>query len=1012
MASTIKPSGLTIARDGALKYAISWKIADKDYNEGQLLQWRVWLSSTKNQTKWTEKALERGQTKATITLPVSDYYPTTKKCIYYFEVRIAGKRAQTSSTQGGVTTITTYDWSAWAEAMRAVKVPNAPKVTAELDDEVENKTTFSWEVENPGNDNRPFRSVEWQSILVANCKETNGSKLKWKNPTTGTGSATGSWPKTDDFSATSQTRWFRIRSRGAGGIGDTAGRSAWKYVKHVYATPYAATINSAKATVQNSVTTITMNWTATSDAAHPIDTTTVQYCITVPGADLTVPTGATWTDAGTFKDTSGRDSAKFSVSDAISLDQCLFVRVQTKHDERANYSAPKLVSKAKLTAPTGLSVTTNESTYRATVTATNNSAVPDSRLAVIYKTRKRTLVVGIIPHGQTTVTVQCPNWSSAGGVSFGVYAFQGTATPKPRAGGVTAYAMKRNMYSASLYDGGSVPLAPDSVTAAMSDRAGEVILTWDWTWSEANIAEISWSQNENAWESTEEPSKYTIDNLNAALWRVSGLATGVRWYFRIRLIQEDEDGQTAGPYCDPVFVDLSSAPAKPVLTLSAAVVTEDGSVTANWTYVSTDSTGQANAEIAVVSGSTYTQIANASSAQHVTIPASDWTAGNTYLLAVRVTSLSGVVSEWSDPVPVIVAEPLACEITTINLTHETITYGDATREVDSLKALPLTLTVTGAGDGGTTTVIVERAESYQMIRPDDTAFDGFEGETIILYRQTGEDAISIGSDVLLGRLDDGAPYRLIATVEDGLGQTASQTVDFDVNWTHQAGVPTATVTTEDTVAVIEATAPSSYATGDTVDIYRLSADRPVLIVEGGAFGTEYVDPYPAVGEMAGYRVVCMTSNDDYITADEQPAWVDVVGPLLDAQTGIIDFNGESIPLVYNVDVQSQWKKDFKETKYLGGTVRGDWNPAISRTQTVAMAVPSSDTELMQALRRLAEWDGICHVRTQDGSSFAADVQVSNTASYNVGGRIENFTLTITRVEPERLDGLTYEEWSA
>ena len=159
MATTLKPTGLTIARDGALKYAISWKIADKDYNEGQQLQWRVWLSETKNQTAWTSVELDRGQTKATITVPVASYYPTTKKCVYYFEVRLSGKRAQTSETKDGVTTITTYDWSAWAEAMRIVRVPHAPKVTATLDEEAWNKTTFAWEVENPGNDTRPFRRI-------------------------------------------------------------------------------------------------------------------------------------------------------------------------------------------------------------------------------------------------------------------------------------------------------------------------------------------------------------------------------------------------------------------------------------------------------------------------------------------------------------------------------------------------------------------------------------------------------------------------------------------------------------------------------------------------------------------------------------------------------------------------------------------------------------------------------------------------------------------------------------
>jgi hypothetical protein len=55
----------------------------------------------------------------------------------------------------------------------------------------------------------------------------------------------------------------------------------------------------------------------------------------------------------------------------------------------------------------------------------------------------------------------------------------------------------------------------------------------------------------------------------------------------------------------------------------------------------------------------------------------------------------------------------------------------------SLTALPLTATVTGSGTGGTTTLVIERAEDYHIDRPDEQDFNGFEGETILLFSQTG-----------------------------------------------------------------------------------------------------------------------------------------------------------------------------------------------------------------------------------------------------------------------------------
>jgi hypothetical protein len=50
------------------------------------------------------------------------------------------------------------------------------------------------------------------------------------------------------------------------------------------------------------------------------------------------------------------------------------------------------------------------------------------------------------------------------------------------------------------------------------------------------------------------------------------------------------------------------------------------------------------------------------------------------------------------------------------------------------------------------------------------------------------------------------------------------------------------------------------------------------------------------------------------------------------------------------------------------------------------------------------------VRTKDGSSFAADVQVTEDYKQNNNQRYASFTLKITRVDPEGFDGMTRAEW--
>ena len=340
-----------------------------------------------------------------------------------------------------------------------------------------------------------------------------------------------------------------------------------------------------------------------------------------------------------------------------------------------------------------------------------------------------------------------------------------------------------------------------------------------------------------------------------------------------------------------------------------------------------------------------------------------------------------------------------------------------TRTVMSLTDLPLTFTVTGAGASGTTRAAIEREDSYFLEKPDGTTgYSGFAGETIALVEQTGEASITITKDDLIGTLDDGAKYRIVATVADGLGQTATaqfpaEDSPFEVHWEHQAIMPGGTASVSDYVSFITPTAPSGTQTGDVCDIYRLSADKAELIYPNAQFGTMYVDPYPTIGEFGGHRIVFKTKNGDYTTGTDI-AWYDIEEhDVLECNKNIIDFNGNRLFLHINADISHSWSKDFKETKYLGGSVQGDWNPAVSRTGTLGFAtINAEDADTIQKLRELATYAGACHVRTIDGSSYPANIDVKEDTSIDTAYKTSSFTLDITRVDPEGYDGMTYEEW--
>lgn len=1023
---TKRPSGVSITRDGA-GFITKWKITDEDYGDGQIFQYYDKLKKS----HWVSMDLWSKAVSKKITIDTSKYYPNTKKKLTFFRARIRGNRAAYSVTNTKTKKTTRYDptVSDWADKTYEILPPGKPGLTATLSSTLSNVTDFKWILATSRSSRMWCSDLVYETILV---KDSSGngegqnwkaSQLGWETNTVGADSHKEIREDLLLLADASYTRWFRIKARGP------AGDSGWRYASHVYAKPYQAKIISATLTNTNTGGYMCrVEWEATRDAAHPIDKVTIEYAFAYPTSGMNCPTDAGWKQADVVADTAGNDAASFSIGSTVDEDQCLFVRVNTMHDRDNNTTTgvPTLVTGGPLKDPTGLVVTLDSDTRLARVEAQNDSQNPDAYIAVVYSTSDDPdgYVCGIIPREDGYTTVKVPEAVAGQEVTFGVYTVVGEYEEISRADEATRFAIDEIVRSANtVRSGGDIPLAP-SVSLSMTDTPGTIRVVWNWSWRSATAAELSWADHADAWESTAGPTTYIVNNIHAAAWNISGLAVGKRWYVRIRLTSGSGDGKTYGAYSDIVSIDLSSAPTIPVLTLSDAVITEGGAVTATWSYSSTDGSQQAFAEIAEVledNGETlYVPIASTQSAMHLTINAEEvgWQSGESHALVVRVVSESGRQSDgWSDPVVVSIADPLTIAITQTSLQEITVTEDEAQRTVTALTVMPLTITVTGAGAGGTTSVIIERADAYQVDRPDETMFRGYEGETIAYLTYSGEGQATIDADALVGSLDDEARYRIIATVQDGLGQSAETTLEFEVHWAHQAIMPTATVVIDEQnyVALITPSAEDP-GEGDTCDIYRLSVDKPELIYPDAEFGTTYVDPYPATGEFGGHRIVYKTVNGDYITADNQLAWVDLreaEGDNIDTDYTIIDFGSGRILINRNLDISNTWSKDFEETKYLGGSVQGDWNPAVSRKATVAtVAVSILDQETIQAMRRLAMYAGICHVRTSDGSSYAANVDVSDKYEHGNGRNVIAYDLDINRVDPESYDGMTLEDWSA
>lgn len=992
--------------------------------------------------------------------------------IMYFNFAVREKDSANSTT-----------WSDWAGSpIYYMAAAHAPKITHTLNNDT--KSTFHVEVPSSDTDNAPTSGFMYQTVLA---KDGNAD---WSKATGGTVSAlTGDFPYEETNFGDGDycyVRWFR-----ACGVG-YAGNSGWVYDKHVYAHPNQA--RNTKATYKdlpNSGSQISVNWQSDVSAYRPIDSIIVRYQATAPvvtfsesGNKMTMSiaapnTDSGWTDLQTTGGSGGSRSMSRTIATKLTTDQCAVVRVDHKHDNLETPGVPVIADNGlgslALPAFNGSITPGGEGMERLyTIPVARNTTIDNAAIAIHFRTDKnqsRNDIIGIIPpkgssyYTGDTIQVWIPELDTGESPSFGVEAFIGDYTPiTPTSSTEPTYYSVTNikMQSGINWTGGVVPLPPTLVITQLSSDT--VQASWNWSWTDANNAELSWADHEDAWYSTSEPTKYTVPSNNVSRWNITGLSLD-KWYFRIRLLKVVQDVTTYGTYSNTKSTTLSSSPNIPRLLLQPTVITNTGTTTGTWAYESTDGTSQMYASIyeafynyeevenpsgspiengyyelvddqyirsldtevdpnktyyVQTGGITYSSgpIQTTGTSQHVDIRAEEqgWQPGETHYLALQLISSAGVPTDaMSAPVPITIADALVPEITQ----HSFVDVSETSDPDWVLDELPLTVTTTGGGTGGTTVYTIERDEDYVIRRPDDSDYYGFKGETVVLMSPiTGEGQVTIERSDVIGTLDDNARYRLISTVTDSFGQVESVSIPFRVSWAHQAVIPSATLSIDEDAGVtfITPIKPTEWEAGDVADIYRLSADAPELIVESAEFGTKYVDPYPAYGEFGGYRIVYRTANGDYIS-NRVLAMTDYLAddPELDIKHDkfgiVIDFNGEQLVLPYNVSLSNSWNKDFIKTVYLGGTIQGDWNPAVERSSSANTTIPIEvEPEQIETVRRLANYAGVCHIRTPDGSSFNADIQVKDDREEKWVKRISKVSLTITKVDRINPDGMTYDQW--
>lgn len=1003
-------TGLSVKRNGD-KLTASWKIKTKNL-DGQYLRYRYKVNG-----KWTGWSKTKKLGKKTTSWSITP----TRTSFTAFQVEV-----QAMAGHGSVQ-------SEWTSYTYTVEKPPAPGVAVTWD-RGNNATVFTVTSKAGTTDHKWQKSMKYRTKYALDKDREKG----WGAWTAVPSGGVITYPN----DAMPGFRQLQVIAIGP------AGESAKSYGVHYVGFAPVPSLGDCTATPMHDYYRILYVANISGDKTR-VDEIHPQYVMGVPDADLNPPS-AGWERGETFAYNTSGDYKLFATTDSLlEEDQCLWGRVETIHDGISQYSDAVMAYQGKLKAPAGTLQATTPTVggFDVSITGYNiNSEVPGVQTEVYLEKQSTageltfigiydgtTLHCGEDVTQEETIILHARNAKTVGTVT---------------------------LTSDYIKSAGSMPNAP--TIEYVSDLGdGKVEIAWKHNWDIANGSVISWSDDPIKWMSNDPPDEFAVEG-TATKWYITGLDTGKTWYFRVRSTYESGDTFLQSPWSqddlNKTVVKLEEVVLMPSLYLSDETISKDETVTAYWA-----SANQISAE--VWQGSMVNNVFTPSKMvgatvdeRYVDIPASIIDLGvgeHTTYLALKITTPSGDL-DFSEPVILHIAPQPVVIINTppfdgyqtqvFDGDGETVEFevAYAVNTLQSIKVDGQTVPATASGsivtldtapaDGATvqivydtvemavlsgfpvvidatiynaskTVVSIVRSESYPIVRPDGRRDPAPAGEVVY----SGE-SLTINLSDLGKPIDDGAYYYLTVRAVDDYGQSAEDIIEFVVDWNHQAWVPSGTVTIQDLTARITPQTAEGYREGDTCDIYRLSKDAPELIYKGAEFGVTYVDPFPAFGEQSGYKIVTVTAEGDYITQDDEFAEFEPTYDKPDPGVLVIDYlDFGQVILEGNLTIESSWSKDFKRTPYLGGSVVGDYNNYVLRDSSVGTALARNiDEQTIAVMHEIGAMPRTAHVRTPDGSSFEADVQVTESRAYNKG--IVDYSLTCQKVDTSGYDAMTQADW--
>lgn len=575
---------------------------------------------------------------------------------------------------------------------------------------------------------------------------------------------------------------------------------------------------------------------------------------------------------------------------------------------------------------------------------------------------------------------------------------------------------------------GTKPNAPTGITKCIAKTETSVSLEWAAV-TNAEAYDIQYTTKKEYFDGSNELT--TMSGIETTQYQITGLESGQEYFFRIRAVNDSEDGYSA--WTEPVSVIVGTEPAAPTTWSSTTTVITGEALTLYWIHNSEDGSAQTKAEVEVLvkTLATDSSVLNLYTSTDAGITTTtDVVYDNTHKTATYIATITTSNQVDEDE------RTMFCHVTTSGLSEgatiewrvrtagATGVYGEwsITRTVDIYTPPTMSINLTDSSGNAITTLTQFPLYICGSAGPKTQTPVGYHFSVISdSYYETIDDlgrpkVVTAGQEVYSKYVDsstytpmielsagdidleNNVTYTVKCTLSMNSGLTGDDAREFIVKWTEERYDPDAElgVNYENLTALLRPFCKDENGNildGVMLSVYRREFDgsfTELIRNLDNTKGSYIIDPHPAL-DYARYRIVAISEATGAVSYTDLPGYpvsekaiviqwdeswstFDVVADMV---VGDPPWTGSLLKLPYNIDISDDHKPDISLVKYIGrdhpvtyyGTQKG-------HTASWSVEIPKTDKETLYAIRRLASWMGDVYVREPSGTGYWANITVS------------------------------------